>query len=137
MHRWGNTRIRSSRCYCKNGVKVTLLEGSKWLMPRQLNEKAAVILTRYLKNIGVVVKENTKVKEIIGENYCEGVELSSREILKSKIVIITTGVRPNTHLVRKAGLEVDKGLIVNNYMQTSDKDIYGAGDVTEYNGTLY
>lgn len=121
----------------KNGVKVTLLEGSDWLMPRQLNKKAAIILTKYLKNIGVEVKENAKVKEIIGENSCQGVALSSGEVLKSKIVIITTGVRTNTYLVRKAGLEVDKGLIVNNYMETSNKNIYGAGDVTEYNGTLY
>ena len=106
-------------------------------MPRQLDKKSSWILKKYLLKIGVEVIENAKVKEIVGSNYCEGVKLDTEEVLKAELVIITAGVRPNTSIVRKAGLEVDKGLVVNNYMQTSEENVYAAGDVTEHYGMLY
>lgn len=121
----------------KSGVKVTLLEGAEWLMPRQLNRKASVILKKYMKGLGIEVRENVKIDEIVGSEECEGVRLSTGELLETKLVIITAGVRPNTYLARKAGLEVNMGLVVNNNMQTSDENIYAAGDVTEHYGMVY
>lgn len=129
--------IETAGAIAKNGVKVTLLERSDYLMKRQLNKKAADILKEFLHNTGIEVKENARVKEIMGKDYCEGVKLETGEELKSRLVIITAGVRPNTYLARKAGLEVDKGVVVNNYMQTSDANIYAAGDVSEHHGVLY
>ncbi|NTV90211.1 MAG: FAD-dependent oxidoreductase [Clostridiales bacterium] len=121
----------------KSGVHVLLLEGSEWLMPRQLNRKAAARLKEYLKTIGVEVKENASTQEITGSEKCEGVRLSTGELLPAELVIITAGVRPNTNLARKSGLEVNSGMVVDNHMRTSEEDIYGAGDVTEHNGMLY
>jgi nitrite reductase (NADH) large subunit len=119
------------------GVKVTLLEGSEWLMPRQLNKKASVILKKYIEKLGIEVRENIKIQEIVGKDSCEGVKFTTGEILPANLVIITAGVRPNTHLVRKCGLEVNMGLVVNDHMQTSDENIFAAGDITEHYGTLY
>lgn len=129
--------LETAGAIAKSGVKVTLLEGSDWLMPRQLNRKAAELLTEYLKEIGVEVKANSKVQEITGDNECKGIKLSTGEVLPTELVIITAGVRPNTHLARKAGLEVNMGVVVNNRMKTSEEDIFAAGDVTEHYGTLY
>jgi nitrite reductase (NADH) large subunit len=121
----------------KSGVRVTVLEGLEWLMPRQLNRKGAEILKGYLKQIGIEVRENVKIQEITGEAACTGVKLSTGEWLPTRLVIITAGVRPNIHLVKKAGLEVKSGLVVNSHMQTSEENIFAAGDVTEHNGVLY
>ena len=129
--------IETAGAIAKSGVKVTLLASSEWLMPRQLNKKAAALLKKYLKNIGVEVRENSKVEEIIGDNKCEGVRLSTGEILPAELVIITAGIRPNTHLAKEAGLEVNAGVVVNKQMKTSEEYIFAAGDVTEYYGTLY
>ncbi len=121
----------------KSGVRVTVLEGLEWLMPRQLNKKGAEVLKEYLKKIGIEVRENVKIQEIIGEDACTGVKLSTGELFPARLVIITAGIRPNIQLVKKAGLEVNSGLVVNNSMKTSGEDIFAAGDITEHQGTLY
>ena len=119
------------------GVKVTVLEGSEWLMPRQLNKAAAACLTRHLAKIGVTVLTGARTQEITASGETSGVLLSSGEQLAAGLVIIAAGVRPNTHLARKAGLEVHNGLVVDNHMRTTDPHIYAAGDITEHYGILY
>jgi len=121
----------------QNGTKVTVLEGAPWLMPRQLNAQAAKVLKKYLANIGIEVQENIKVKEIVGDIVCQGITLESGETIPAEFVIITAGVKPNIDLVKKVDLVVANGLVVNNYMQTSDDNIFAAGDVTEHHGILY
>lgn len=121
----------------KSGVRITLLEGMEWLMPRQLNRKGSGVLKKYLETIGIEVRENAKVQEITGEVGCTGVKLSTGEQLPARMVIITAGIRPNVGLVQKAGLEVNSGLVVNSSMQTSDENIFAAGDITEFKGMLY
>lgn len=129
--------LEAAGAIAKSGIKVRLLEGSEWLMPRQLNKKASSILKGCLGEIGIEVIEKARTKEVLGDGSCEGVVLETGEIINSKLIVIAAGVRPNTALAKKAGLEVDKGLVVNNFLQTSGDDIYSAGDVTEHNGTLY
>jgi len=121
----------------QNGTKVTVLEGAPWLMPRQLTPQAANMLKKYLMGIGIEVRENVKVKEIVGNIFCQGITLENGETIPAELVIITAGVRPNTDLVKKAGLEVANGLVINNLMQTSDDNIFAAGDVTEHHGIVY
>ena len=129
--------LETAGAIAKSGVKVTLLEGAPWLMPRQLNAQAARMMKNYLAGIGIEVRENVKIKEISGKDFCQGVTMEDGEKIPAELVIIAAGVRPNTYLARKAGLEVDNGLAVNNYMQTSDNNIFAAGDVTKHHGILY
>ncbi len=121
----------------QNGTKVTVLEGAPWLMPRQLNAQAAKVLKKYLANIGIEVRENIKIKEIVGDIFCQGITLENGETIPAELVIITAGVKPNIDLARKVDLVVANGLVVNHYMQTSDDNIFAAGDVTEHHGILY
>ncbi len=129
--------LETAGAIARSGVKVQLLEGAEWLMPRQLNKNASKVLKAYLKSIGVEVFENIRIKEITGSESCDGICLESGEVLAGQLVVITAGVRPNTHLARKAGLEVEKGLVVNSRLRTSDEHIYGAGDIAEHHGVLY
>ena len=121
----------------KTGIKVTLLVSSEWLMPRQLNKKAGDKLKGHLQRIGIEVIESAKAQEIVGDIECEGVMLSTEKILPAKLVIISAGVIPNIQLAMSAGLEINKGLVVNDNMRTSDINIYAAGDVMEHSGVLY
>ena len=129
--------IETAGAIAKSGVKVTLLEGANWLMPKQLNYKGSVLLNRYLMNLNIEVKANARVESIFGNEYCEGVILEDGEVLEADFILITAGVRPNTYLARKFEIEVNKGLVVNNNMKTSDENIFAAGDVTEHYGVLY
>ena len=129
--------LETAGAIAKHGVRVTVLEVQKWLMPRQLNQKAASILKSYLDSIGIVVRENVAIQEIVGDEACEGVKLNTGEVLPAQLVIITAGIRPNVLPAQKAGLKVNKGIVVDSRMQTSQKDIFAAGDVAEYDGMLY
>jgi nitrite reductase (NADH) large subunit len=121
----------------KTGVKVTVLEGADWLMPRQLNKKGAEVLKSFLSKLGIEAIEKANIKEIIGTESCEGVRLQSGEVFETKLVTVTTGVRPEISLAQNAGLETGRGLVVNDMMQTSDESIFAAGDVAEHKGIVY
>jgi len=119
------------------GARVTLLESHPWLMPRQLNCVAAAILEAHLASLGVVVRKNARTREIVGGEAVAGILLEDGQTIAGTTVVMATGVRPNTALARKAGLAVDKGIVVDNRLRTSDPRIFAAGDAAEHNGVLY
>ena len=129
--------IEAAGALGKLGVQVDLIESHEWLMPRQLNRPAAARLESHIAALGVRVRKPRRTKAILGDQAVSGILLDDDQRLEAPLVILATGVRPNTYLARKAGLEVDKGIVVNNRLRTSDADIYAAGDVAEHNGRLY
>ena len=129
--------IETAGALGKLGVDVDLIESHEWLMPRQLNERAAARLEAHIAALGVHVRKSRRTQAVVGDQQVSAVLLDNEERIDTPLVVLATGVRPNTYLARKAGLEVDKGIVVNNYLQTSAAAIYAAGDVAEHNGTLY
>ncbi|NLB55627.1 MAG: FAD-dependent oxidoreductase [Lentisphaerae bacterium] len=121
----------------RRGGKVTLLEQSEYLMPRQLNRAAAGLLLNRLNDIGIDCHLNAKVSELIGNGHVTGVRLKSGELLPADLVVIATGVRSNTKLAVDAGLKVNHGVLVDDFLYTSNPDILAAGDVAEHRGLLY
>lgn len=121
----------------KLGAKVTVLEGFGWLLPRQLAPKASAVLKSKIESLGIDVRCGEKIARILGGAKVAGVELESGETLDSEAVLISAGVRPNLAVPKEAGLDVGKGLTVDDRMATSDPDIFGAGDVTEHRGVVY
>ncbi len=119
------------------GAKVTVAEGAQWLMPRQLNKKAADYLENTLKNVGIEVAYEFITDEIRSEEGALVAIASDGRTVVADEIILATGVRPNTYLVRIADLDVDRGLVVNDCMKTSDDLIYAAGDITEHYGVTY
>lgn len=119
------------------GADISVLESHDWLMPRQLNPKGGAVLERHIRKIGVNVIRNAKTKEIVGDKKVTGVALQDGRVIPADMVVIATGVRPNTSIARKTGIEVNNGVIVDNHMRTSQPDIFAAGDVAEHNGQVY
>ena len=110
------------------GLKVAIVELFPWLMPTQLDEMGGEILKRFATGQGYEVRTGSSGKSILGEGEVEGMLLSDGESLKAQMVVIAAGVRPNIRLAEDAGLEVNRGIIVNERMETSAPDIYAAGD---------
>ncbi|MDM8551026.1 FAD-dependent oxidoreductase [Desulfobacterales bacterium HSG2] len=129
--------LEAAGALAKKPVKVTLLESFEWLMPRQLNRKAAGLLEKHIEGLGISLKVKVIAQEIVGDERVAGVLLKSGETIPADLVIMAAGIRTNSYLARLAGLRVNHGVIVNDYMQTSAPDVYAAGDVAEYRGTLY
>ncbi len=130
--------LETAGALAKRGADVSLLESHDWLMPRQLNEPAACRIEAHMKNLGIRLIKPAHTAELIGtEGQVSGVQLTTGEKIPCKTVIICTGVRPNSCLARKAGLEVNRGIVVDNHLRTSSPDIFAAGDVAEHNGVVY
>ena len=119
------------------GMEVTVVEGAPSLLPRQLPGPAAALLRLHLESLGMVVFCDVRVQELYGQQAVQGVRLAGGEELPADLVVLSTGVRPNSHLARQCGLTVRTGVVVDDRMETSDPAILAAGDVAEHRGVLF
>ncbi len=121
----------------KAGLKVTVVEFFPRLLPRQLDVEGAKRLQAIMEAMGFAFRLGAKTQEITGDNKVSGVLLEGGERLDVQMVVISAGVRPNMELARPLGLETDKGIKVNERLETNQPDIYAAGDVAEFRGMPY
>ena len=129
----GAIGIEIAYLIAQHGVKIVLVEMLEHIMQKVLDLDMSEEVEKYIKEKGIDLKSNQKVKSIIGQKEVKGVELSSDERIKAEMVIISGGIQPNIELAQKAGLEIGRfGLKVDEYLETSDADIYAAGDLIEY-----
>ncbi|MBU2521779.1 MAG: FAD-dependent oxidoreductase, partial [Proteobacteria bacterium] len=118
--------------------KVTVVEFSPRLLPRQLDADGAFRLQQILEEMGFSFRIGAKTLEIIGDNQTtKGVLLEGGENLVADLVIISAGVRSNLELADALELEHNKGIKVDEHMRTTKADIYSAGDVAEFKETSY
>lgn len=129
--------LEAAGALAKRGFNVSLIEGFGWLLPRQLNEKAGKMLESSVLKARINLVTGSQIKEIIGDDSVRGVLLEDRRIIKAELVIISTGVRSNSYIARMAELEVNRGVVVNNFLESSDSNIYAAGDIAEHHGMNY
>jgi len=121
----------------KLGKKVTVVEFFPRLLPRQLDPEGAGMLQRIMENMGFSFRLGAKTQKIEGKGRVGGVLLEGGETLAAGMVVISAGVRPNMELAEPLGLDKDKGIRVDERMQTSQPFIYAAGDVAEFKGMPY
>ncbi len=117
-------------------LKTTIIQRSDRLMNRELDEKGSAILRMYLEGLGIDVITGASVTKVLGSARVDSIELSNGETLDADIYVACAGVKPNTALAIDAGLEVNRGVIVDAAMRTSDADILAAGDVAELPGAV-
>jgi nitrite reductase (NADH) large subunit len=129
--------LEAAGALAKRGCQVTVLESYKWILPRQLPREGAQELMKVLKEKGIVIRTESMVKQIAGQKRVEAVVLSDDSRIEADIVIVSTGIRPSIELAKQAGLKVDKALVVNDEMFSSDSNILAAGDGVEFDGNLY
>lgn len=110
------------------GINVTVLESAPRLMSRQLDEESAEYLLKHINNVGVNCFTGVNVSEITGDENVSGVKLSDGRIFEADMVVVSTGIRANSALAKNAGLNVDRDVLVDANMKTSDDSIYAAGD---------
>jgi len=129
--------LETAGALVRHGVQVTLLEGYDWLLPRQLNQEAGRLLERHVEAMGITIRRRSKPLAILGDKHVQGITLENDTLLPAQLAVIATGVRSNSHLARRAGLEVKQGIVVNSSLSTAHPSILAAGDVAEHHGTLY
>ena len=129
--------IEAAKAMQRNNTEVTIIEHNTRLMQNQLDERAAEILREHLLSLGIKVYLKSTVKSIDSDRNSHTINLTGDSYIKCDTVIVATGIRPNINIALQAGLHVGRGIKVNNFMQTSDPDIYAVGECVEHNGNIY
>ena len=121
----------------KAGAPVTLIHLMDRLMERQLDAPAAALLKSLVEPKGIEVLLNANTARILGERRVEGVELTDGRRIEADAVIFAAGIRPNIALARDAGIAVNRGVIVDDALQTGAPDIFALGECAEHRGICY
>lgn len=118
------------------GIKVSVIQRSSRLMERQLDEIASQLLDEELKDMGLDIYYNDEVKSVNGTASVESIRLKSGKSLDCKAIVYAIGTRPNVEILREAGININFGVQVNEYLQSSDPDIYCIGEIAEFKNTM-
>jgi nitrite reductase (NADH) large subunit len=121
----------------KRGLEITVIEFFPRLLPRQMDPEGAAMLKAQLEGMGFAFYLGAGSKEIIGNERARGLVLENGTKIDGDLIIISAGVRPSADLGKKLGLAVNRGLIVNDRMETTIEGIYAAGDLIEHRGMFY
>jgi nitrite reductase (NADH) large subunit len=122
----------------RRGMAATVVHLMDVLMERQLDESAGYLLREALKERGVDTVLGAHSEEIVGvDGHVAGLKLKDGRTLPCDLLVMAVGIRPNTTLARAAGLAVNRGVLVDDAMQTSDPAIYAVGECVEHRGQCY
>src|SRR5580700_9603295 len=121
----------------KAGAAVTLLHLMDRLMERQLDAPAAELLKSLVERKGIKILLNANTARLHGETRIEGVELTDGQRIDADAVIFAAGIRPNIALAKEAGIAVNRGVVVDDHLQTGAPDISALGECAEHRGICY
>ena len=121
----------------KAGARVTLLHLMDRLMERQLDHRAALMLQRAVEARGIAVRLQAQTARISGNGRVEGVELRDGTTIAADAVVVAVGIRANAALARTAGLEVGRGIVVDDHLETNAAGVHAIGECAEHRGCCY
>jgi nitrite reductase (NADH) large subunit len=129
--------LEAARGLQVQGCRVTVVHLMATLMERQLDKEGGAHLVKTMEGLGIRVLLGRSTKAIRGNGRVERVEFADGEGVDANLVVVAAGIRPNVELGRKAGITVKRGIVVNDYMETSDPDIFAVGECVEHRGICY
>lgn len=119
------------------GMRVVVLHLMGHLMERQLDPAAGLLLQKELEGRGVEIHCRAQTKAILGHKRVEAVLLDDGTIYPADLVVMAAGIRPETRIATDAGLQVERGIVVDDQMRTSDRDVLAVGECVEHRGIGY
>jgi nitrite reductase (NADH) large subunit len=119
------------------GMDVNVVHIGSYLMERQLDETAARMLQEELESQGMKFLFQKETKEIVGDIGAKGVIFKDRTKVEANLIVMAAGVRPNVQLAQNSGIETNRAILVNDYMETSVPNIYAVGECVEHRGMVY
>lgn len=118
-------------------IEVTIVQRISRLMDRQLDPLGSQLLHEELTSKGIDIYYNDEIDRFFGEKNVTGLRLKSGLTIDAQAVVIAIGTVPNIENAKAAGIECKRGVIVDEYLQTSDKNVFAIGEIAEFKGFLY
>jgi nitrite reductase (NADH) large subunit len=121
----------------KAGCDVTVLHLMDRLMERQLDQMAALMLRRAIEAKGITLRLNAEAIRIAGRRRVEAIELKDGSTIPADVVVVAVGIRPSTELAHGAGLAINRGIVVDDNLETGIRGIHAIGECAEHRGVCY
>lgn len=118
-------------------VRITVVNRTDRVMERQLDMLGSTLLQEEMKERGIDFVFNDEVQSFFGDAHIESITLKSGKKIYCDAAVFAIGTTPNIELAKSCGLDVKRGVVVNAYMQTSDPNIFAAGEIAEFNGMMW
>lgn len=129
--------LEAARALQRGRTRVTVVQQGQHLLNRQLDERGAALLRRYVEQLGIEVRTGAGLGAVLGDTRVSGVALRDGSRIDCDTVLFATGIKPNIELARQSWIKVNTGIVVDDGLQTSTADIYAIGECAEHNGNTY
>ena len=129
--------LEAARGLQVRGCDVTVVHLASHLMERQLDPAGGGYLTQKMNSLGINVLTSKSTRALLGNGHVQGLRFADGSEIEAHIVVIAAGIKPNVAVAKLAGIEVNRGIVVNDHMETSDPRIYAVGECTEHRGQLF
>lgn len=129
--------LEAAKGLMTHNVSVTVVEMAPWLMSVQLDESGGKVLGETIAKMGITAKTGAVTKELVGHTHVSAVKFADGSEVPADIVVISAGIRPNAELGKECGITVDRAIVVDDQLRTSDPSIFGVGECVQHNGMIY
>ncbi|WDZ57328.1 nitrite reductase large subunit NirB [Paenibacillus polymyxa] len=129
--------LEAARGLLNLGMDVTVIHINGYIMDRQLDEAASLMLRRELEEQGMTFLVNKRTAAITGRRRVEGLKFADGSELEADLIVMAVGIKPDIELAVSAGIPVNRGVIVNDHMETNIPGIYAVGECAEHRGITY
>ncbi|MGH8013696.1 MAG: FAD-dependent oxidoreductase [Candidatus Binataceae bacterium] len=129
--------LEAARGLLTHGVGVHVIHLAGHLMEQQLDAQAGLILKQAIEQMGIRVHLNTLTKTVLGDTEVAGLAFQGGETLDCDMIVIAAGITPNAELGARWGLKVERAIVVDDQMRTSDPHIYAVGECAQHRGRVY
>lgn len=129
--------LETARALKARGADVLVVEFFDRLLPRQLDAPGALILKSQIEAMGIKVRLGTTTEEILGSDRAAGLRFKDGGTAAAELVVVAAGVKPSLNLAKEAGLTIDRGVVVDDFLRTTHPRIFAAGDNVQHQGRVY
>ncbi|HEU5442547.1 MAG TPA: FAD-dependent oxidoreductase, partial [Steroidobacteraceae bacterium] len=129
--------LEAANALTKRGMDVTVVHLLATLMERQLDAPAAALLRASLESRGLKFRMPARTVAVLGESRATGLRFEDGSELEADLIVMAAGVRPNIDLASRAGLRCERGVLVDDTLQTFDPSIYAVGECVQHRDTVF
>ncbi|MBB6676922.1 nitrite reductase large subunit NirB [Cohnella lubricantis] len=129
--------LEAARGLLHLGMDVSVVHIHPYIMERQLDETASKMLQRELESQGMKFLLRKNTESIYGKKRVKGLRFTDGTEAEADLVVMAVGIRPNVELAKASGIEVNRGIVVNDFLETSAPGIYAVGECAEHRGIAY
>jgi nitrite reductase (NADH) large subunit len=129
--------LEAARALQSQGMQVELVHAMPHLMNAQLDAEAGAILKASVERLGITVHLDVLATEVVGPDRVRGVVLKDGRRLDCDLLVVAAGVRPNTDIAVRSGLDVERAIMVDDQLRTDEPDVYAIGECAQHRGEVY